>query len=76
MKIEIIQNEIKQDYKKLLREYKQVKNKLIDVNSIIKKCNDLKSESFYYDIEVYMSVDSILIAMEEKRNFLLTDINN
>lgn len=69
MKIEIIQNEIKQDYKNLLREYKQV-NTLTEINSIIKKCKDLKNESFYYNIEIYMSVDTILIAMQEKKNLL------
>ena len=69
MKIEIIQNEIKQDYKSLLRECKKV-NTLKEINTIIKKCNDLKSESFYYNIEIYMSVDAILISMQEKKNLL------
>ena len=69
MKIQIIQDEIKQDYKSLLREYKQV-NTLTEINSIIKKCNDLKSESFYYNIEIYIAVDTILLAMEEKKNLL------
>lgn len=69
MRIEIIQNEIKQDYKNLLREYKKV-NTLTEINSIIKKCKDLKSESFYYNIDIYMSVDAILIAMQEKKNLL------
>ena len=69
MKIEIIQNEIKQDYKSLLKEYKQV-NTLTEINSIIKKCNILKSESFYYNIDIYISVNAILIAMQEKKNLL------
>lgn len=68
MKIQIIQDEIKQDYKSLLREYKQV-NTLTEINSIIKKCNDLKSESFYYNIEIYIAVDTILLAMKEKKNY-------
>jgi predicted S18 family serine protease len=69
MKIEIIQDEIKQDYKSLLKEYKQV-NTLTEINSIIKKCKDLKNESFYYNIDIYISLDAILIAMQEKKNLL------
>tara|TARA_R110002012_G_scaffold283346_1_gene473681 strand:+ start:826 stop:1041 length:216 start_codon:yes stop_codon:yes gene_type:complete len=69
MEFKITQEEIVKNYKSLLREYKQV-NTLTEINSIIKKCNILKSESFYYNIDVYMSVDAILIAMQEKKNLL------
>lgn len=69
MEFKIIQEEIVKNYKSLLREYKQV-NTLTEINSIIKKCNILKSESFYYNIDVYISVDTILIAMQEKKNLL------
>tara|TARA_R100001463_G_scaffold136221_1_gene201071 strand:- start:981 stop:1199 length:219 start_codon:yes stop_codon:yes gene_type:complete len=64
-----IQEEIVKDYKSLLKEYKQV-NTLTEINSIIKKCNILKSESFYYNIDIYISVNAILIAMQEKKNLL------
>ena len=70
------QNEyISNEFTSLLKQCKQVKNNLKKIDSIINKCILLKNNSFYYDIEIYMSVDTILIAMQDKKK-LLTNLNN
>lgn len=69
------QNEyISNEFTSLLKEYKQVKNNVKKIDSIINKCILLKNNSFYYDIEIYMCVDTILIAMQDKKK-LLTNLN-